>query len=1241
MLPSFYQQIDELVGEDEPSNSPQSIDHNTDELPFSALGGRRFEVLGYLLEIDGADETHTVTLIQASGDKGRDLLVHKDGTLIRVIQCKNLLKKVGRPDILQELVKLLLFNEVESFLPVTPVLYELWAPRGFTEPADTLIAEWPNKLDEADVLSAFQKVTSTYKTLEHFRWETVGPKLIVKLKSQFQLKRQDGITLSQRVRGNISVYQQFFQAIIVMPQADVESYLDHKLLPKLAQVMRMAADEENPNPTSLIDNEIDEAAGYINSSRFQAGESLLKRLEEQHGHEFSDRQRYRVKANLGAAAFRLGHTTEAANFFLEAAALEPEDERASTNEVFAHFLLGHDRKAFELSSERRSRYPDSGRLLAIWIATAPANTTIDELKQAVGERLQNDPEVNAALCRKLLLAGHIEAARNCALRAQENAPDWPQGFLLGAHCSMAFVLLPPAVQEGTTLKRSKIIDEGIISASKGRELSESHLDPQVQAEALAARCELYLFAGDIEAASADAKQACRLAPADIGNLLALAQTQLTQNKIEAGITTLEQALEIQKRPDVCMMLSSALRIRNAPGDRQRSLELLDKQDLAALPELMRPPVAISVVQVLGADGAWVRASEYLQSARESLDLVTWQALSAHVLKGDGHPQDAEGRVSEALGNLAPSTHLFTREFLARVLMQMGRLNDALPLYEELFSYDVRAFDPMQLIECAGRLNRDQVVLDTFDELHRRTAVDWRLLEIEVDYLHRYHAANAIDRLSAFLDKHPEHKMARLARSAIAWEMGRMDLIAGQLKDLPDVSEMPLSYIRMALKLISLGEDADKAIDYAYRYLKLHFDQAEAHGALIFSVLFLSRDQEKDPNLPAVIEGAAVCYRELPNGATKWTVLERTTSPDSNFEERSVDDPISQQLLGKAVGDKFVLAPGMVDRVGEITQILPKYVRRFQDSMSEMPVRFPSESPRFQSVQIGASGELDSGLSAVLASIREQAEQATALQALYLSQPIPVHLYAQRFGKNAYTGIIHLAQTDSVAVKCSNSDSAGFAAAVEMLETAKSIVLDLSTVATIRLLEIEDLLDPQRFVLSQDTALELRETLIDEQPDKQTGTMVYNDGQFTMYEETPERRSERTKADKKFCETVLANTTVKPHLGLASIDHEQRKMLVKFLGQYGTETVILAMEPDTVLWTDDLTQGDLSTSMFGVRRVWTQAFLEHCLKKGLITDERFTIAAAKLMGMRYQNTIFNSAILVQAACSARSFEPVDS
>jgi hypothetical protein len=86
--------------------------------------------------------------------------------------------------------------------------------------------------------------------------------------------------------------------------------------------------------------------------------------------------------------------------------------------------------------------------------------------------------------------------------------------------------------------------------------------------------------------------------------------------------------------------------------------------------------------------------------------------------------------------------------------------------------------------------------------------------------------------------------------------------------------------------------------------------------------------------------------------------------------------------------------------------------------------------------------------------------------------------------------MHLAETESVSIKCSYPHPAIFVAAVSSLETAKSIVLDLSAVATIRLLGIDDLLTSHEFVLPQDTALELRETLIDDKPERKGGTMLF-------------------------------------------------------------------------------------------------------------------------------------------------------
>jgi tetratricopeptide (TPR) repeat protein len=1229
-LPEFFASIQMLVGEDEPSNAIPSLDHGTDELPFNSLGGRRFEILGYLLELEDADEEVIVTLVQAAGDKGRDLLVHRNGVLARIIQCKNLIKKLGRPDLLVELVKLLLFNEVETFLPESALLYEIWAPRGLTDEADALIAEWPNGLETSDVLAAFQKVTATYKTLDHFRWDQIGASLVDRLKAQFRLKQENGITLSQRVRRTITVYQQFFKGVIVMPQPDVDLYLDKKLAPKVAEIMRLQDDSAVGQVGNAIDAEIDEAAGYINSDRLHAAASLLSRLKEKREPEFTVRQLYRVEANLGAALFRLGNAEEAAAHFLKAATLLPEDERASTNEVFAHFLLGHDAKAHELASSRRGKFPGSGRLLAIWITTAPKNTDLAELKGAVPDALSADPEVNVALARKLLEAGRAQEALMLARQAQQAAPNWAQSHLMCAHCAIAFNLLPPGVQKASSLNRTQVTDEGILAASRAHELAKTLSDEHTESQAFAARCELYLFAGNDRAAVEDAKRAFMLNPKDVGNVLTLAQTQLVENKIEAAIATLEQALELEPRPDVSLMLSQALTARGNKADRRRSVELLEGLNLLDLPVGMRPPLAISFVQGLSLLEEWDRASAYLEVARDAVDEATWQALSAFVLKGMGHSQDAEGRASESLASLASTTHSSAREFLARILMTQGRFADALPVYEELFQSGTPAFDPMQLLECASRLNRDELVLDIIDELHRRKSVDWRLLEIELHYLHQYHALKAIDRLNAFLERNPEHKLARLHRSAIAWEIGLNDLVVSKLQDLPTVEELPLSYIRITLKMISLGPDRNEAVDYAYRFLKLHFDKAEAHAAMIVSVLGLPHEREEDPNLPMVVADAAVGYRELPEGALRWTVLVETDAPDANFEERSIDDALSKELLGKKVGERFVLAPGLQDRMGEIVQILPKQVRRFQDSLAEIAVRFPSESGNFQSVRLGKPDEIDLGMATLFESVRRRAEQVKELQELYRNQPIPVHLYARRFATNAYEAMLHLADAETVQIKCCGGDAAVLERAVQSFDEAKCIILDLSSVATFRLLGLEDQLSPESFVISHDSIVELRETLVNDVPDQRGGTMVFKDGRYALYEEEKERKKLRLEADRAFFEKVRAGTTIQPTLSVASLHAEQRETLFNFLGKYGFETVVLAVEPESVLLTDDLVQGDLAAANFGVHRSWTHAFLIHLRRKGKISQERFVDAVAKLIGMQYINTPFDSPEL--SACA---------
>src|ERR1700721_802825 len=75
---------------------------------------------------------------------------------------------------------------------------------------------------------------------------------------------------------------------------------------------------------------------------------------------------------------------------------------APGNEGFAHFLRRDSSKAFQMASERRSLYPCSTRLAAMWIMSSPPGTSLAEFEGALHSSLFSDHEVCVALARRAM-----------------------------------------------------------------------------------------------------------------------------------------------------------------------------------------------------------------------------------------------------------------------------------------------------------------------------------------------------------------------------------------------------------------------------------------------------------------------------------------------------------------------------------------------------------------------------------------------------------------------------------------------------------------------------------------------------------------------------------------------------------------------------------------------------------------------------------------------------------------------
>jgi DNA-binding PadR family transcriptional regulator/tetratricopeptide (TPR) repeat protein len=433
VVPSFYEveSDDDIIDEIDQFAAPKPTPYNQERLPFVQLGPRRFEILTYLLKQNEEPQGAVITLVKASRDGGRDVLVHIGGILSTVVQCKNLSHNFSQPALLEELVKFVLHSYRESYVPETGISYELWIPGGLTQPADTWLASWPQSLVREEVQTAFENVLRTNKTLRSLEWAELGEYVLETLAERIRLSRHEVFSLTQKVRSAPDLYAQFFEIHNVMKEAHVQGALAEQFEVQNERLVNLLTDTVQGN---AIDEEINEARDLINQRKVRDASLVLGRLERKQL-KLNPRQRYRVASNYGAIAFAENRPEDAARHFLEAVKFAPDEELARINEVFAHYLLQDSARAFQLASERRPQYPHSSRLAMLWISNAPATATIDALESEIDSALLNDAEVCIALARRCMMADQLDRGEEYCSRAIAVMPKWSQPWMARAQMS--------------------------------------------------------------------------------------------------------------------------------------------------------------------------------------------------------------------------------------------------------------------------------------------------------------------------------------------------------------------------------------------------------------------------------------------------------------------------------------------------------------------------------------------------------------------------------------------------------------------------------------------------------------------------------------------------------------------------------------------------------------------------------------------------------------------------------------
>jgi hypothetical protein len=140
---------------------------------------------------------------------------------------------------------------------------------------------------------------------------------------------------------------------------------------------------------------------------------------------------------------------------------------------------------------------------------------------------------------------------------------------------------------------------------------------------------------------------------------------------------------------------------------------------------------------------------------------------------------------------------------------------------------------------------------------------------------------------------------------------------------------------------------------------------------------------------------------------------------------------------------------------------------------------------------------------IMTDLQNRAKKLAQVQEWYSQQPMSLHVYGSRFGKNAYLALEHIAQTPDVALKCFEGGQAEPEISLLAMRERPSVLIDLTAIATIRLLRLEWIFATKqyRFAITQATWEELHDTLLDDkQPPGTRANISYTDNAYVWQEQ---------------------------------------------------------------------------------------------------------------------------------------------
>lgn len=1028
---------------------------------------------------------------------------------------------------------------------------------------------------------------------------------------------------------------------------DIESLIDQSpaaqrhLQPRsldltTALVEASVASAIGPVAAQVLHMDIDAAKAHLDAGALIEAQLVLRNVRTRCWATLTPQQRSRWKTLSAEILLRQGKPVDAAASLLEAYADAPDDPVALANAVAANRMAGRDEEARELARNGRASFPLSADVWAAVVENAASAAEAEDALRAIPSHLRNSAKVVLAIASRddlrPIYPSDVERAPELAPR--DFRAWWHFGqFLLAGECRR----LDPATWESPKLNPERLA-RAADAFTRVAELCALEGRTIVQADALTQRATVNSLRGRLDLAREDVEAANVAAPNNPNVALTRAKLHLELGEYSPAIALLTPLAARGDLPELVFLLSSALWNRNQPGDRDEATRVLGhaaESDAASID-----------VRLMALDG-YLEARR-VDDARALVDasrprVTAWEhsLMTARVHLAEGAPELAASAAMQCLAALPQNATRSQVQRTGRLLVQVERFHDALPLFERLRETLEDAGAVRAYVHCAWRLELHREVLSACKAARERGLQDEYLLEREVTLLSRYDPAQAITVLEERLRDTPTDDAWRVQLVSLAATEGRDDVVQTHLAGLPGADVVSDAAMGSAVADI-LGRYVGRgvALDYGYSLLVRFFHSVDAHRAFIRAVLCRDSDDTETAAVePPQVAGAgvAVALQEVGERDVSWFVLEDSPVAAEGVENQILPNHgLWQRLAGCRVGDNIEVGSGIgAPRTARIIELLSKITFRFRNVMERWELRFPAHREFAMSrFSTGEDGQPD--VAPLVEFLKDRREALEQREAAFRDKVVPIAGYATICGESVFETALKLVASEGTPIRCCTGTADERRDMLVATESAEELVLDgtaLCAAYSFGLLP-QLLASGKSLVLTHSVASSLRDFGRDAISGRAAGPILAPETNGRVRHSVAQEETTRALAAlDDFRALVARSCRVASAVEVANMPPATRRKLGEVLHQSTLDAIAVASIPGRLLWTDDGIAAHLARQELGTDRVWTQGLLLWLLEKGLVDERAFATVGALMVAHDYSFTSVSFGTMIESGCMA--------